>query len=408
MSTITPVTFNTGSTIAGTTQVGDLAAGTSPQDYSTQPGGLIWWSTPDTEDAYVIAHVNENANQPNPLSVPNVRVGFWKTQFKTEESFIERVEYISLVDGDPQTFTGGTDAKVWLNDNGYWTSYNINITPTPTASAQPTPTPTQTVTNTQTPTITPTNTQTPSITPTNTITPTKTVTPSVTPTNTVTPTKTTTPTNTQTPTKTSTPTPTNLNAQGFSYSNFASTTGLVGVGNTSVSSNIYFLTTAANSQIGNVYRTTAIQYNRNFSAQWSTFIGGGTGADGYCIQWTPTNNTNGATGGGVGYVSTAINAITFLTYVNNSYNWYKNNVLQVATSVSSGFWRQTLYFWGDYNHSAQTFALYYSTTNSKPGSPNKTFTSFSFDTSSYYMGFGAATGGANDNQELLSWSVQFT
>ena len=55
------------------------------------------------------------------------RVGFWKTQFKTEESFIERVEYISLVDGDPQTFTGGTDAKVWLNDNGYWTSYNINI-----------------------------------------------------------------------------------------------------------------------------------------------------------------------------------------------------------------------------------------------------------------------------------------
>jgi len=123
MATITPVTFNTGSTIDGTTQVGDLAAGTSPQDYSTQPGGLRWWSTPNTEDAYVIAHVNENANQPNPLSVPNVRVGFWKTQFKTEESFIERVEYISLVDGDPQTFTGGTDAKVWLNDNGYWTSY---------------------------------------------------------------------------------------------------------------------------------------------------------------------------------------------------------------------------------------------------------------------------------------------
>lgn len=182
----------------------------------------------------------------------------------------------------------------------------------------------------------------------------------------------------------------------------------MGVGNTSVSSNIYFLTTAAASQIGNVYRTTAIQYNRNFSAQWSTLIGGGTGADGYCIQWTPTNNTNGATGGGVGYVSTAINAITFLTYTNNSYNWYKNNVLQVATSVSSGFWRQTLYFWGDYNHSAQTFALYYSTTNSKPGSPNKTFTSFSFDTSSYYMGFGAATGGSNDNHELLSWVLTFT
>ena len=200
----------------------------------------------------------------------------------------------------------------------------------------------------------------------------------------------------------------NINAQGFSYSNFASTTGLVGVGNTSVSSNIYFLTTVSSNQVGNVYRTTAIQYNRNFSTQWSTFIGGGSGADGYCIQWTPTNNTNGSIGGGVGYLSTAINAITFLTYTNNNYTWYKNNVSQGSTSVTSGFWRQTLYFWGDYNHSAQTFALYWNTTNTKPGSANKTFTSFVFDTGSYYMGFGAGTGGSNDNHELLSWVLTFT
>ena len=107
-------------------------------------------------------------------------------------------------------------------------------------------------------------------------------------------------------------------------------------------------------------------------------------------------------------MNTAINAITFLTFTTNNYTWYKNGVSQGATSVSSGFWRQTLYFWGDYNHSAQTFALYYSTTNSKPGSPNQTFNSFSFNTGSYYMGFGAATGGATDNHELLSWSLQFT
>lgn len=199
-----------------------------------------------------------------------------------------------------------------------------------------------------------------------------------------------------------------INAQGFSYSDFSSTVGLTAVGNASVASNIYNLTTAGNGQVGNVYRTTAIQYNRNFSAQWSTFIGGGTGADGYCIQWTPTNNTNGSAGGGVGYVSTAINAITFLTYTNNNFTWYKNNVSQGATSVTSGFWRQALYFWADYNHSAQTFALYWNTTNSKPVSPNKTFTSFLFDTGSYYMGFGAATGGANDNHELLSWVLTFT
>ena len=279
-------------------------------------------------------------------------------------------------DDPPAGYWGGRLSVVRIYNRSLSASeisqnYNVEssrfISPTPTPTNTPTNTPTITPTKTVTPTVTQTSTPTPSITP------------------------------------TSTP-----NSQGFSYSNFASTTGLVGVGNTSVSSNIYYLTTATGGQVGNVYRTTAIQFNRNFSTTWSTFIGGGTGADGYCIQWTPTNNTNGPTGGGVGLLSTAINAITFLTYTNNNYTWYKNNVSQGATSVTSGFWRQTLYFWGDYNHSAQTFALYWNTTNSKPGSPNKTFTSFLFDTGSYYMGFGAATGGATDNHELLSWTLQFT
>jgi len=252
-------------------------------------------------------------------------------------------------------------------------------------------------------------------TPTPTTTPTQTVTPTVTQTPTTTPTKTPTPsvtsTQTQTPTPTTTQTPSNTpNLEGFSYSNFASTTGLTLLGNATTSSNILSLTTAANNQTGNVYRTTAIRYDRNFSVQWSTFIGGGTGADGYCVQWTSTNNTTGTIGGGVGLIQAGgtINAITFLTYTNNSYNWYKNNVLQSANSVSSGLWRQPLYFWGDYHHSAQTFALYWNTTNSKPVSANNTFTSFSFDTGSYYMGFGAATGGLNDNQRILSWTLTFT
>ena len=252
-------------------------------------------------------------------------------------------------------------------------------------------------------------------TPTPTTTPTQTVTPTVTQTPTTTPTKTPTPsvtsTQTQTPTPTTTQTPSNTpNLQGFSYSNFASTTGLTLLGNASVTSNILYLTTAGNGQTGNVYRTTAVRYDRNFSAQWSTFIGGGTGADGYCIQWTSTNNSTGTAGGGVGLIQAVgtINAITFLTFTNNSYNWYKNNVLQSNNLVSAGLWRQTLYFWGDYNHSAQTFALYWNTTNSKPVSANNTFTSFSFDTGSYYMGFGGATGGSNDNHQLLNWTLTFT
>ena len=310
--------YNSGTTISGTLQVGDIAVGVSTSlNYSQNAGGVRWWNGPDEDLGYVIAHTTPSGTQPNPDNVP-AYIGFWRTTSKTENSLVSLTNSLFGT-----SYTTGGQCKTYLNDNGYWTSYDVNV-------------------------------------------------------------------------------------QGFSYSNFASTVGLTSVGNASVVSNIYYLTTAGNGQVGNVYRTTAIQYNRNFSTQWSTFIGGGTGADGYCIQWTPTNNTNGSAGGGAGFLSTAINAITFLTYINNNFTWYKNNVSQGATSVTSGFWRQTLYFWGDYNHSAQTFALYWNTTNTKPVSPNKTFTSFLFDTGSYYMGFGAATGGANDNHQLINWSLTFT
>ena len=125
-------------------------------------------------------------------------------------------------------------------------------------------------------------------------------------------------------------------------------------------------------------------------------------------QWTPTNNTNGPVGGGVGLLSTAVNAITFLTYPSvQNLTWYKNNVSQ-GTQTGPVSWRQTVYDWLDYVHATSTVNLYISTTNTKPGSPNQTFNSFSFDSGSYYMGFGAGTGGSTDNHELLSWSLTFT
>ena len=379
-----PFAYNPGTSIPGTEQLGSLSIGYPISGFTNSPQ---YWNGPDEELGYVIVQSVSGNTQPTPLSGINASVGFFRSDDLTEGSFITLSETIA-----GQSFATGEDAKIWLNNNGYWTSY-ITVPETPT----PTPTNTNTPTNTMTPTPSITASQTPTQTPTNTTT----NTPTPTQTQTRTPNVTPTPTNTQTPTNTP-------NLQGFSYTNFASTTGTVAVGNATVTSNIYYLTTANGGQVGNVYRTSAIQYNKNFSTTWSTFIGGGTGADGYCVQWTPTNNTNGPTGGGVGLLNTAINAITFLTFTTNNYTWYKNGVSQGATSVSSGFWRQTLYFWGDYIHSAQTFALYYSTTNSKPGSPNQTFNSFSFNTGSYYMGFGAATGGATDNHELLSWSLQFT
>jgi hypothetical protein len=45
-------------------------------------------------------------------------LGFWRSKFATDESFLELV-----LNKTGQTFATGIQAKIWLNDNGYWTSY---------------------------------------------------------------------------------------------------------------------------------------------------------------------------------------------------------------------------------------------------------------------------------------------
>lgn len=126
MAVITPVAFYTGVTsIAGTTQIGNLNVGTSPQDYGVvgANNSIVYYSTPDQTLGYVIAHDDLSAgHNGKPGNVP-AKVGFFRSAVKTEESFIELTEYITIQDNDPQTFTGGTEAKTWLNNNGYWTSY---------------------------------------------------------------------------------------------------------------------------------------------------------------------------------------------------------------------------------------------------------------------------------------------
>lgn len=193
----------------------------------------------------------------------------------------------------------------------------------------------------------------------------------------------------------------------FNYPDFSSTAGLTQVSTAGVTSNALYITTATNNDVGNVYRSTAILYNRSFSFEWNFECVGGsaTPADGYCLQWTITNNTNGSGGGGVGYLSTAINAFTFLTYTNNAFMWYKNNVAQ-TTQTGQNFQRN-LFYWADYNHAASTMNIYFSTTNTKPGSANFSLTGFSFGSTAYYIGFGAATGGANANHILRSMKLTF-
>ena len=102
-----------------------------------------------------------------------------------------------------------------------------------------------------------------------------------------------------------------------------------------------------------------------------------------------------------------INALKFLTWFNNSVVWFHSDSEQSSQPLSGFNIRQNVYYWSDYNHNTSTMNVYYSTTSTKPGSPQHTFTSFTFDSGTYYIGFGAATGGSNDNHILKSMKLTF-
>jgi hypothetical protein len=132
MATTRPFAYNTGTTISGTLQYGNIVVGVDDNiDYAGGGGNVRWWNGPDEDLGYVITYPNSLGNQPNPDSSPAF-LGFKRSAVKTENSFL-----LLTNSTYSQSFTTGTDAMIWLTGNGYWTSY-VFVTPTPT----PTPTPT--------------------------------------------------------------------------------------------------------------------------------------------------------------------------------------------------------------------------------------------------------------------------
>jgi len=119
MATTTPLAYNpSASPISGTSQVGTLSVGTSPQDYSISPGGVPWWMGPDEELGYVIGVSVPGNTQPTPISGVTASVGFYRSTGLTDISFVELTNQTF-----DQNFSSATDASIWLTTNGYWNSY---------------------------------------------------------------------------------------------------------------------------------------------------------------------------------------------------------------------------------------------------------------------------------------------
>jgi hypothetical protein len=113
-----PFAYNTGSTISGTVQVGNLAVGTPTAGFVST--GLKWWNGPDEELGYVIAHETPSG-QPG-ADGDTAYLGFWRSSDLTESTFIALSEWVS---NGTQTFASGNDANSWLNSNGYWSSWEF-------------------------------------------------------------------------------------------------------------------------------------------------------------------------------------------------------------------------------------------------------------------------------------------
>jgi hypothetical protein len=133
MATARPFTYNSGSLIPGTEKFGNLTVGTPTSGFEST--GLQWWNGPDEDLGYVIAQTNVDINgsplQPSPVEGLLGNVGFFRTSIKDDNLF---VNLSNVVTG--QNFTSPSEAKTWLESNGYWTSY-VDVTTTTTTISGP-------------------------------------------------------------------------------------------------------------------------------------------------------------------------------------------------------------------------------------------------------------------------------
>lgn len=115
MSLSRPFARNTGSEISGTLQIGNLAIGTPSSGFEST--GLKWWNGPDENLGYVIAYEDFPGGRPG-ADDTTAYLGFSRTNSKSDVEFLNLAQTLAKT-----TFGTPNEAKSWLNDNGFWTSF---------------------------------------------------------------------------------------------------------------------------------------------------------------------------------------------------------------------------------------------------------------------------------------------
>jgi hypothetical protein len=119
MPTSRPFAYNTGATISGTIQVGNVCVGVADLKYATNPGGLRWYNGPDEDLGYIVAvPATEGRSVGNMSPGLTAQIAFKRSPLKTEASY---VSYTNYTFGN--TFASSGDVVSWLNANGRYTSF---------------------------------------------------------------------------------------------------------------------------------------------------------------------------------------------------------------------------------------------------------------------------------------------
>lgn len=109
--------------INGTEQRGNIAA--SITNTNIDPS-LEWWNGPDEDLGYVIAYSDPSGDRPNgPERVLGTNfvchLGYLRTTTKSNSEFINLTKAVT----GNTSFTKPQEAKTYLNNNGFWTSWGL-------------------------------------------------------------------------------------------------------------------------------------------------------------------------------------------------------------------------------------------------------------------------------------------
>ena len=212
-------------------------------------------------------------------------------------------------------------------------------------------------------------------------------------------------------------------AASFTYNDFSSVAGLSLTGDAAQAGSVLRVVHNDVSLAGNAWYSSAVDFNpsTSFSTMFEFLIttppGDPTDGFSFILQNDPAGNgALGAGGQGSGYVnlspSVAVlfrgRAPSFIGVITNGVDPLPGVPPGATLFNENDFYNQNEFAWIDYDASSTTLSVYLSTTNVKPGTA---VLSNSVDIASIlgaqaYVGFGAGTGGAAGDNDILSW--QFT